>query len=169
MTASFDNSDGEIAFQPYRYDGTLEDRLDPFTRTTTVKIPRNAPLTAQEKKAVERVLSSLSEAYLVTPGPTGLVVADGGPVEIFDENIGAGCLVKPRRLTPRLVSFLHQLLVAGNWCMVADEAVIVASMASVQGYPPADPRIPSDYPGISTTIIVCESPEELEKLLVGTN
>lgn len=152
MPLAFDNSDGEIWFQPCRYDGTVEGGgRNPFTGKPS-NLPRNAPLTASEEKAVRAVIAAARTK----------AEKSGTPLDLFDRNVATGFMINPRgRDYADLVGLIYEVLVAGNWCFVTDDALVVASMASVQGLPVPHPDLPADYPLPPRRVVLVASAEDL--------
>ena len=162
MALSFNQSEGEIWFRPCRYDGTLVNHRNPFTGEP-IKVPRNAPLSAAEAKAVKALLQA---AQAKSVKATRLAAAERRPMtlawEIFDEDVKNGCMIKGRP-SPDLFALLYALLVAGNWCLVTDDAIVVTSMAAVRGLPRPDPALPAEYPLPPTRVVLVSSAEDLAK------
>ncbi len=160
---TFDESDGEVWFIPCRYDGTLEDGRDPFTGKT-VKVPRNGPLTPDERRAVEAVLAP---ARARMPGVSNMVkVADGGIAELDVEP--SSLMLKPRMVRPTvgLATLAYDVLVAGRWCIRADDALVVASLDDARDRPREDERVSAGfYTSIPSGVVLVESPAALAAAL----
>lgn len=148
----------DIFFMLCRFGDRPVERKNRSTGETQFVIP-NEPLTAEELKAVQEVLD---KATVHGPNDFGCYIVrakDGGETEVFASNLGHGCMVALRGITPGILEFLVDLLKVGNWCMVPpmeDNIAIVPSLRAVRS-------IPDDFP----RIVVCDSGEELGALLSG--
>lgn len=136
----FDNTDGEMWLMPCRFDGTLEERRDPFTGKPT-KMPRNGALTRKEQRAVEAVL----EAVRIDGVGNMLKVEDGGVAEFSVEPSSVS--LKPRMVPPTkdLAALVYDLLVAGNWCLQTDDVLVVSDPEHAKRLPKEDPLVPAEF------------------------
>lgn len=149
-------------FQPCRYDGTFEAARHPFT-LEPVQLPRNETLTAKEVRAVKALLASVASkraGNLVT-------MPDGLKASLEFKDLAKQLLVDPRgRMSEPFARFLHALLVAGQWCIRGEEAIVAATSQSVARLPPAeDPRLPADFPPFPRRVVICKTPAEMARLL----
>lgn len=115
----------DLHFQPCRFDGTTEQRYNPFTKQLQ-DVPRNEPLSAEE---VSAVLDVLKRAGAQPDEGCHLVrFADGSVAEIFADDLAAGCMVAIRGagVTPALAQLLFDILVAGRWVLLGEEDVVLA-------------------------------------------
>ncbi len=88
------------------------------------------------------------------------------PFEIFDDTVKTGCMINPRSgVSKEIAALVFDLLVAGNWCLVTDDAIVVASKDSVRGLPRPDRAIPSDFPMVPARVVLVESPNEVARQL----
>ena len=146
-------SDGEIWFQPCRFDGSVEDRRHPFTGELC-KMPRNGDLIPEEQRAVEAALEPSR-----MPGISSMIeVADGGVAELSVSP--SSVMLKPRRArrTLGLAAVLFEVLRAGNWCIRTDEALVVANVENARHRPREDPRVPAAfYEGFPREVVLVES------------
>jgi len=149
----------DIHFQPYRFDGTTEKRINPFTKQA-IDIPRNEPLSAGEISAVRAVLE---RAGVTGSDDEGRMVslADGGSAEIYAENLGAGCMfaIRGSGITPLLAQLLFDVMVAGNWVIMEsgeDDVVVAPAMDCLKGSPKNFGRV-----------VVASSAGEVAALLSG--
>lgn len=148
----------DIFFQPCRYGTELVEQRNPVTGQVKSVLP-NEPLTPAELQAVQSVLDRVTIHRPNKSGCHVVGVEDDGKAEVFGDDLGSGCMVALRGITPALLQFLIDLLRAGNWSMVAvmdDIVAIVSSLESVKS-------VPDDFP----KIIVCNSADELGILLSG--
>jgi hypothetical protein len=148
----------DIFFMPCRFGDRLIEEKNELTGETRSVLP-NEPLTADELKAVEEVLEEATVRGSGDPGYYVVRAKDGGEAEVFASDLGHGCMVALRGITPGLLGSLINLLKAGNWCMVPimeDNVAIVPSLRAVKS-------VPDDFP----QIVVCDSGEELGTLLSG--
>ena len=120
----------DIFFQPCRYVAIPAEERNQSTGQPGPSLP-NEPAASSELNAVRAVLN---KATIHGPDESGchvIGVNDGGEAEVFAGNLGDGCMVALRGITPGLLEFLIDLLNARNWCMVPameDTAAIVPSM-----------------------------------------
>jgi hypothetical protein len=84
---------------------------------------------------------------------------DGGTAEIFGEDLSTGCMVAVRGITQDLVQFLTALLNAANWVMLPVLEEDLAIISSPE-------KKPEGLSG-EAQLVVCNSPNELGKLLSG--
>jgi hypothetical protein len=148
----------DIFFQPGRFGGKPVKQKNPFTGEEQSVVP-NEPLTLAELKAVRAVLKKAGAKEPDDFGCYVVKVADGGEAEVFGEKLAEGCMVALRGLTPGLVTFLMDLLKAGNWVMLPameGNPAITASPDHLKG-------IPKDFP----EVITCTSADSLGVLLSG--
>jgi hypothetical protein len=114
-------------------------------------------LRAAELQAVRNILLKATAHGPDEHGCYVVKMADGGGAEVFSSDLAKGCMVAMRGMTPELVQFLFDLLVAGKWIMLpamADTVAITNSQGNVIG-------IPHDFP----RIVECASAEELGIIL----
>jgi hypothetical protein len=148
----------DIFFQPCRFGRTPIETWDQFTGKSRPVFP-NEPLTASELQAVQAVLDKAAVHRPDNTACHAVRVEDGGRAEVFARDLGNGCMVAVRGITPGLLGFLLELLTAGNWSMIPtmeDTVAIVPSLEAVKS-------VPDDFP----TTIVCNSADELGVLLSG--
>jgi hypothetical protein len=148
----------DIFFQPCRFGDKLIERVNPFTGEVQ-SVPRDVPLNADEVGAVQKVLREVTVRGPDEHGCCVVELSDGGGAEVFADDLETGCMVSLRGMTPGLLTFLYDLLKAGNWVMIPameDTAAITTSLNSLQ-------RVPDDF----LRIVVCNSVEELSQLLSG--
>src|SRR5262249_47327201 len=145
-------------FQPCRFSGLPVEKKNPFTGEVQSVTP-DEPLRAAELKAVRRVLKRARAHGPDEHGRYVVELGDGGVAEVFGADLGAGCMVALRGLTPDLSQFLYDLLKAGNWVMlpVTEDAVAVTtSPGRMKG-------IPEDFP----RVVVCNAAGELAAQRLG--
>lgn len=153
MKLTFDNSDGELWFTTCRYDGSLIERRDPFSGKP-IRVPRNTGLTKAEAARVRAILAEAKKRMK--------------RLEIQDDDVANGCMVSSRNNSPTsLAVLLYDLLVAGDWCLQADDALIVASLSSIRGRPAADLPLPEGYPLPPERVVVVSSAANLAAELAG--
>ncbi len=146
----------DIFYQPCRYGSKLVKRINPLTKEEESVLP-NEPLTPPELKAVRGVLKGANAEKPDKFGCYVVELEDGGGAEVFGKDLANGCMVALRGLTPGVVTFLLDLLRAGNWVMcpaMEDNIAITCTPDKMWG-------TPDDFP----EIVVCESAEELGVLL----
>ncbi len=148
----------DIFFQPCRYSGKSVTKKNPFTGQVQ-SVLESDPLTSAEVKAVRAVLTKAGAKQPDEFGCYAVRVADGGEAEVFGEDLAESCMVALRGLTPGLVTFLMDLLKAGNWVMLPameGNPAITASPDHLKG-------IPKGFPEVTT----CTSADGLGVLLSG--
>ncbi len=88
------------------------------------------------------------------------------PLEVSEGAVKSGCMINPRgNMSPEIAALVFAILVAGNWCFVTDDAIVVATMDSVRGLPRPDPALPDGYPLIPTRVVLVASAEDVAKQL----
>jgi hypothetical protein len=150
----------DVHFQPCRYDGTTEKRVNPFTKQLQ-EFPRNQPLSAAQ---VQAVLAVLKRAGASGPDANGCHVVrfdDGGSAEVFARDLGQGCMfaVRGAGITPSLAQLLFDVMAAGDWVIARtdeDRVVIAPSKNCLRG-------APSDF----GQVVVAASGQEVAALLSG--
>jgi hypothetical protein len=146
----------DLFFQPCRFSGGTVEKTNPFNGEIE-SIPFNESLSATELRAVERVLKEAGADSPAEDGCYVVKVGDGGEAEVWASNLGSSCMVALRGITPNLMQFLFDLLIAGNWVMLPameDTVAITTSPQSLKG-------VPTDFP----SVVVCKSANELAVLL----
>lgn len=148
-----EETNGELWFEPCRYDGSLVDTIDPATGAHS-RAPHNARLNPLETRRVCAVLAS------ARPALDFILVAD---------DIENRCMIKTRgdASPATLAPLLFDLLVAGNWCLRTDDALAVASPAAIVGRPHGDPAIAPDYRFPPERVVVVASAAELAAAFGG--
>ncbi len=129
----------DLHFQPCRFDGTTEKRLNPFTKQLQ-DIPRNEPLSDGEVAAVVAVLERAGAKGPVDGCYSVRFEDGGGRADLLAENLAHGCLVAiaGAGVTLPLARLLFDVLVAGNWVLLGEEDVVLApSLTCVRGAPAA--------------------------------
>lgn len=148
----------DIFFQPVRYSGKTLKKKNPFTGQVQ-SVLESDPLTPAEVQAVRAVLKEAGAKQADEFGCYALRVADGGEAEVVGENLAESCMVALRGLTPGLVTFLMDLLKAGNWVMLPameGNPALTAAPDHLKG-------VPKDFPEITT----CTSADELGVILTN--
>ena len=148
----------DVHFQPCRFDGTTEKKNNPFTGTVQ-EYPRNAPITEGEAQAVLRVVEAAG-AIRQADRTYVLSLADGARCEIYGlSNLDDGCMfaIRGAGITPLLAKLLFDVLVAGNWVMLSDSAVVAASANALQGMPEDDDMFGN--------VVIVTSPEQIATML----
>jgi hypothetical protein len=147
----------DLFLQPCRSGIEPVERKNRVTGETQTIVPVER-LSAEDVLAIRGVLAKAGAGgpdefgcFVVEPG-------DGGGAEVFAKNLTTGCMVAIRDLTPDLLGFLYDLLIAAEWVLLPameDNPAIVKSSGLASGF--AD-----DFPEV-----VCSSPEELGEILSG--
>jgi hypothetical protein len=148
----------DLHFQPCRFDGTKEQRYNPFTKQLQ-DVPRNEPLSATEVSAVLEVLKRACPAGPDEEGCHAAHFADGSSAEIFAQDVRSGCMVAIRGagVTLALATFLFDLMVAGSWVLLGEEDIVLApSLDCVKG-------TPSEF----GQVVVATSPDDVGAALSG--
>jgi hypothetical protein len=145
-------------FEPWRYDGTYETRINPFTKQSR-EVPRNAPLTAAESAAVVHVLRRVAPGGPDAHGLWNIRTEDGGIVEIVARALDTmGCTVFIRRTTHDVMALLYELLTTVDWVFMSESGaaatVIVSSPRAVRGAPPG-----------AVGVVTCTSAAQLAEML----
>lgn len=138
----------DLFFQPCRFAGP-----------DGVVGSRSEPLTDAEEKAVRSVLARVCPAGPDAHQCWSVKVGDGGGAEVFASDLGHGCMIALRGMTPGVVQWMFSVLVAGNWVLIPVQKkvrAITASMDAIRG-------IPRGFPDV----VVCESSDGLGALLAG--
>jgi hypothetical protein len=148
----------DLHFQPCRFDGTTEQRYNPFTKQLQ-DVPRNEPLSPAE---VSAVLDVLERAGADGPDEEGCHVvrlADGAHVEIFAKDLASGCMVAIRGagVTPSLAKLLFDVMVAGRWVLLGEEDVVLAP----------SPDCMKGTPSGFGQVVVAASPDDVGAVLSG--
>ncbi len=146
----------DIFFMPCRYGDTAVESVDPCTGQTGNTLP-NDPLTAAELNAVRRVLANANALDGENSGGGVARFDDSGYAEIYGQDLHKGCMVSLRGMTPDVLNFLFELLLAGNWIMIPTMPQTRAIAASLTAFQ----RIPHGFPEPT----VCNSPEEIGLLI----
>ena len=158
---SFDGSDGDINFITCRFDGSFQESRNPFT-SKVMELPTSRELRGDEQHAVERVLAGATTA----DSANVLEVVDGGAA-MFE--VGPSFVsLKPfrGRPTPGLANVLFDVLVAGNWCIQADDALVVADLENARQLPPRSPRVPAEfYEHFPSKVVLVETAQDLANAL----
>lgn len=149
----------EIEFLPFRYDGTTERIVNPFTRQEQ-DVARNLPLSKDEVAAVLAVLEKAG-AKLDDDGQYLFQSADGANATIDASDIAKGCTIaiRPPGLTPQLARLLFDVMVAGDWGIFRledEDFVITPNEACAKRIPPELGRG-----------VVASSGEDVAALLTG--
>jgi hypothetical protein len=145
----------DIFFQPCRYTIGLVDQKGRTEEDRSVLT--NEPLNGGELEAVQATLLKVRANGPDEHACYVVAFSDDGGADVFASKLANGCMVAIRGMTPQLVQFLFDLLVAGKWVMLpimAETVAITYSMGNVFG-------IPYGFP----TIVECASAEELGVIL----
>lgn len=147
----------DIHFQPCRFDGTTSRQTNPFTGEPC-DVANSGTLTDAEVKAVVRVLEAAG-AKRDADGSFVLRASDGTSFELFGD-LASGCMLAVRGagITPSLAKLLFEVLVAGDWVLVSDPAVIAASATALRGMPENDDTFDD--------VVIVTSPEQVKTLLL---
>jgi len=148
----------DLHFQPCRFDGTTEERYNPFTKQPQ-DVPRNEPLSAEEVSAVLDVLKRAGAEGPDEEGNHVVRFTDGAYVEIFARHLETGCMLAIRGagVTPSLAKLLFDVMVAGRWVLMGDEEVVLApSLDCMKGAPSGFGQI-----------VVAASPDDVGAALSG--
>ncbi len=151
----------ELHFEPCRFDGTTETRLNPFTKQAQ-DVARSQPLSSSEVSDVLEVLRRAGASDADEFGCRVIHFADGSTAEVFTDGLERGCMIvtDAHRIPPSLAQLLFDLLVAGSWVLMAEGADDVAAA------PSAD-CVKSAPPAFFGEIVVVASAGEIVALLSG--
>ena len=154
----------DVFFEPCRYDGTTERRVNPFTKQVQ-EIPNNRSLTDREVEAVMNVLDRAGARAPDDQGCRAVRFPDGGSAEIFTNDCARRCMVSIHdNVTPSLAQLLFDVMVAGDWVIipagsdadgVGDEDVVVAPSTECV----------ANAPSFYGRVVVAESAAGLNTLL----
>ena len=149
----------DLVVQPCRYDGTMERRVNPFTKAP-VEVPRNAPLSATEAKAVRAILDEAAGAGPDEHGRYVIRLVDGTRVDAFARELAAGCtfMVRAAGVSAPLAALLHAVLVAGNWVLLDEDHVVAPHPRCVE----------TVLPQMGEVVVVRSSAELVAVLTGGT-
>ena len=151
---TFGESQGEIWFMPFRFDGTVEDHHGPGG---VLPQPKNGGLTKAEQLAVDRLLATAADS------DSTVTLPDGGSADVEVQR--GRLMLRPRRVRPALAKLVYDLLAAGRWTFTADDVLVVTN-AKYAARPPRDSRVPADwYLTVPAETLVVESPAELATAL----
>jgi hypothetical protein len=145
----------DIFFSPRRQGTEPVERRNPFTGEPMMVLP-SVPLSDDVLGAVRKVFE---RAKARGPDEFGCYVVefgDGGEAEVFGSDLGDGCMVALRGLTPDLLGFLFDLLGAADWVMfpaMEGNPAIVSAPGLASAFADSFPEV------------VCGSPEELGAIL----
>ena len=145
----------DLVFLTGRVSGTLITRKNAFTGANQT-FQQAAPLTAAEVRNLRQVLKQAG----ARPDKFGcyqVEFPDGGAAEVFAQELTSCCNVSLRGITPNLAQFLFDFLKAANWLVspVTDEDFAIT----------ASPTLIKDLPQDFSPVVICQSPDELTKLL----
>jgi hypothetical protein len=147
----------DLFFQPCRSGNEPVERRNPFTGEIQTSLPVE-PLSAENVRAIRAVLAGVGACGLDEFGCFVVELGDGGVAEVFASDLATGCMVAIRDLTPDLLRFLHDLLIAAEWVL----------LPAMEGNPAIvkSPGLASRFAD-SLPEVVCGSPEELGEILSG--
>jgi hypothetical protein len=150
----------DLFFMPHRSNGATKVVTNPFTKVTRV-VAASDSLTKAEVAAVQALLRPSAHAEVAHDNEfISIDFPDGGSAEVSASDLETGCMVSLRGMTPDVCTFLHALLVAGNWVVtpaMEDAVAIAATPCAFEG------DSPSGYP----PRVICATGEELGALLRG--
>src|SRR4051812_35308962 len=95
----------DIIFQPCGSAGAAVEETNPFTGEVQ-SVRYNESLNAAELKAVQKVLKQAKASGPDERGCYVVELADGGGAEVFGNDLGTGCVVALRGITPDVSQFL---------------------------------------------------------------
>ena len=151
----------DVFFEPCRYDGTTDRRVNPFTKQVQ-DVPRNTPLSEVEVAAVSSVLDRAGAQPPDEHGCRVVRFPDGGSAEIFTNELSRGCMFSIRGVgvTPALAQLLFDVMVAGGWVLMpagGGDDVVIAPNA----------QCTTSAPSFYGRVVVAESAREVAALLEG--
>jgi hypothetical protein len=146
-----------LFYQPSRCKVNAVERKNPFSGGTQ-SARQLEPLSVEDVGRVQAVLAAVRARG---PDEFGCFVVqfdDGGEAEVYASDLETGCMVAVRGLTPDLVLFLYDFLVAAAWVL----------LPAMEGNPAivSSPGVASEFAD-SFPEMVCGSPEELGAILSG--
>lgn len=144
----------DVFFEPCRYDGTTERKVNPFTKEVR-DMPVNHPLSDLELAAVTKVLDRAGSAD--EDGCRVVQFADGGYAEVDLSERVCSFSVRGVGVTPSLAQLMFDVMLAGNWVLMSmsgADVVIAPNMECV-----------ASAPSFYGRVVVAESPHEVALLL----
>ena len=146
----------DVFFQPAQFSDDAIEQTNPFTGEVLSVVPM-VPLAGSELDAVRQVLKGATSHGPDDFGCHVVKFQDGGVAQIFASELERGCMAALRGITPDLLQFLYDMLVAGRWVMLPameNPVSITTPSSSVSG-------LPEDF----LEVVECKSAAELGVLL----
>jgi hypothetical protein len=110
----------------------------------------------KEAQAVSDVLTRAGASPADARGCRAVRFEDGGSAEIYGKDLGRGCMVALRGISPAVARLLFDVMVAGRWVLKpGDETAFVVAASQVP--------TPEGY----ERVVVASSGEEVAALLAG--